>query len=359
MELILFGMLLPWLLLGFGCWLGYQLVRQNGRILLRLEQLEALLKPQAAAPLPPEAGSAAPAPPEGLPIGSAAPDFELPDLEGVRHTLATFRGKQALLIFFNPGCGYCARMAPDLAKLPPDGAEGRPVPVVVAAGDPEATRRLAAEHGIRRQVLFQRDNQVAERYRANGTPMGYLLDEEGKIASPLTVGAAALLELADTKAPEPPVSANGHLPKVGTRDLSRSKIRRDGLEPGTAAPDFTLPCVDGGELSLSQFRGRRVLLIFSDPHCSPCDELLPELERLARASGRVEEWKSGRSGPRLLHSSALPLLRAANPHGQPGRGGGEPAESPAASPHLPGGAAEAVGSQPPLRHVRHPDCLPD
>ena len=40
MTAIVFGTVLPWLLIAVGTWLGYQLVRQNGRILLRLEAIE-------------------------------------------------------------------------------------------------------------------------------------------------------------------------------------------------------------------------------------------------------------------------------------------------------------------------------
>ena len=43
MTTLLFGTVLPWLLLAAGTWLGYQLVRQNGRILLRLEAIEKRL----------------------------------------------------------------------------------------------------------------------------------------------------------------------------------------------------------------------------------------------------------------------------------------------------------------------------
>ena len=100
MSLILFGMVLPWLLIALGAWLGYQHLPQNGRILLRLDSIENQLRPRGGAQHP-EAG--------GLPVGSAAPDFELPDLAGVRRGLSEFRGKPVLLIFFNPGCGYCGR----------------------------------------------------------------------------------------------------------------------------------------------------------------------------------------------------------------------------------------------------------
>jgi hypothetical protein len=40
MTTIVFGTVLPWLLIGLGIWLGFQLVRQNGRLLLRLETIE-------------------------------------------------------------------------------------------------------------------------------------------------------------------------------------------------------------------------------------------------------------------------------------------------------------------------------
>ena len=40
MLTILFGTVLPWVLIAVGGWLAYQLVRQNGRILLRLETIE-------------------------------------------------------------------------------------------------------------------------------------------------------------------------------------------------------------------------------------------------------------------------------------------------------------------------------
>ena len=49
------------------------------------------------------------------------------------------------------------------------------------------------------------------------------------------------------------------------------------LQPGTAAPDFTLPDADGKPVSLADFRGRRVIVYFypaaSTPGCTTeaCD----------------------------------------------------------------------------------------
>jgi hypothetical protein len=41
-----------------------------------------------------------------------------------------------------------------------------------------------------------------------------------------------------------------------------SRLGRSGLKPGKKAPAFTLPSVAGGEVSLHNFPGRKVLLVF-------------------------------------------------------------------------------------------------
>jgi peroxiredoxin len=311
MTTLLVAAVFPWLLLAVGAWLGYLLVCQNGRILLRLEAIERRLAPRS----PAQQREAA-----GLPVGSTAPDFELPDLTGVRRKLSEFRGKDLLLVFFNPKCGFCTKMAADLAALTPQGGPGRAVPIVVTTGDVGENRGLVAEFGIRCLVLVQREMEVASKYHGQGTPMGYRIDAEGRIASELTVGAEPLLKLADLKGTQPAVGRgspdpapmidrrspghahegdlrssvsagsetraehgqNGHAAKAHQPDpsLARSRLNRSGLKAGAVAPDFSLPRIGGGELSLADFRGQRVLLVFSDPNCGPCDQLAPRLEEL-------------------------------------------------------------------------------
>jgi peroxiredoxin len=276
MTTLVLGMVLPWLLIFVGAWLGYQLTLQNGRMLLRLESIEKLLSPRAGAPRK-KAG--------GVPIGTAAPDFELLDLTGARRKLSDFLGTELLLIFFNPKCGFCTSMAAELAALPVDESDGRAIPVVVSSGDAEENRKLVEQYGIRCLVLLQENMEVASRYGAQGTPMGYRIDRAGRVASELTVGAQLLLQLAAPIAAlknGSAASAIGSSKQANKPDpsLARSRLQRGGLKAGAAAPDFRLPRIDGGELSLTDFKGRRVLLIFSDPDCGPCDQLAPQLQQL-------------------------------------------------------------------------------
>lgn len=290
--------ILPWLVVALVLWVSFQvgseMVRQNGRILFRLEALEgrlARLDGRWVAAM--EAGGAKAEHPPGLAPGTPSPELELVDLDGDSRTLSEWRGRRLLLVFFDARCGFCRQLAPDLAALPVDGADGSPLPLLLAGGDAEANRSFVEERGLRFPVLLVDGSQAAARYRAQGTPVGYLVDEEGRIASELAVGAPAVLALAGA-ASGSDAGAGAEIARAGERAPSRlrpvseSRIAREGLRPGTEAPDFTLPRLGGGEVSLSEYRGRRLLLVFSDPACGPCDLLAGRLGELARRTPEPE-----------------------------------------------------------------------
>jgi peroxiredoxin len=267
---IVVGVVLQCLLLAAGIWVGYQLVRQNGRILLRLESIQQQIG-QNTGPGQPETS--------GLPIGRLAPDFELPDLAGNFRKLSDFRGQDTLLVFFNPSCGFCTQMADDLAAMSLEAGTGRPILIVITTGSAEENRHLVEQYGLRCVVLIQEQMEVAARFGAQGTPMGYRIDASGRIASELAVGAEALLRLSAQAADSARLGKETG-PKPPDPSLSRSRINRSGLKAGAVAPDFRLPRLEGGELALADLRGGRVLLVFSDPECGPCDDLAPRLQQL-------------------------------------------------------------------------------
>jgi peroxiredoxin len=350
-----------WLAILAGGWLGWQLLRQNGRLLLRLDELEKRLDTL-------EFGEDDQ--PTGLTVGGAAPAFELADLAGGRQSLTQFRGQALLLIFFNPECGYCRELMQKLAAvaagfqpageggiLPPGqnahstgsperAKDSEPTPgnsaglearltgrqgclplrvLILTTGDAEKNRQFFAEHQISFPVLLQNDGEVAKAYQVNGTPTGYLISADGKIASELAIGAEALLKLASAPPPqlstlnpqpEDPslltsaatIDGDGRANRFSNRSLARSKIKRDGLKAGTPAPDFRLPRLDGrGEFALSELRGRQVLLVFSSPGCGPCNTLAPELEKFHR------RHNSTFSVTQTLESERKPLTPSLSP----------------------------------------------
>ena len=64
--------------------------------------------------------------------------------------------------------------------------------------------------------------------------------------------------------------------------ITPTRVGRGGLKPGKKAPDFTLPSVAGDVVSLHDFVGRTVLLVFTQSGCKPCHRITPELNKLQR-----------------------------------------------------------------------------
>lgn len=60
-----------------------------------------------------------------------------------------------------------------------------------------------------------------------------------------------------------------------------------GLQIGMQAPDFTLPLLDGNTASLSDFRGKTVLLNFWNIYCRPCRTEMPIFEQVYQSRDDV------------------------------------------------------------------------
>jgi AhpC/TSA family len=44
----------------------------------------------------------------------------------------------------------------------------------------------------------------------------------------------------------------------------------------------------GGEVTLDSFRGQRLMLVFSDPECRPCRDLMPQLDALHKRTPDIQ-----------------------------------------------------------------------
>src|SRR5687768_9279585 len=60
--------------------------------------------------------------------------------------------------------------------------------------------------------------------------------------------------------------------------------------PPKVAPDFTLPTVDGQQVSLEAYRGKVVFLNFWATWCIPCREEMPALERLHQTYHQSQDF---------------------------------------------------------------------
>ena len=269
---VLAGVLLLVLLLGEG-WVLMQVMTQQGRLLVRLETLEArMAEAGLAAVLQPVAGTA------GLDVGTPAPSFALPTLTGEMMTLQALRrlGKPVMLIFSDPGCGPCMALLPEIGRWQREHA-AKVVVVLLSQGTAEANRSKVTEYGMT-HVLLQKDREVAQAYQASGTPSAVLVRQDGTIGSPLAQGADAIRALIASALNPPVLHA---LPLVAPANGNgRSAAPRLEAFPkmGESAPDFSLPDLSGQTVGLSDFRGSPTLLLFWRPSCGFCQRMLPNLQ---------------------------------------------------------------------------------
>jgi len=58
-----------------------------------------------------------------------------------------------------------------------------------------------------------------------------------------------------------------------------------GLEIGAKAPDFSLKTLDGKQVELSDYKGKKVMLNFWATWCPPCKKEMPDMEKYAQRAG--------------------------------------------------------------------------
>src|SRR5215207_4190617 len=278
-------------------WFLVHLLRQNGRLLVRLEALEAMLG-TGGGEAPSQNGAQRAA---GLPVGTQAPSFSLPGLHGETLTLEALRasGKPVMLLFTDPDCGPCTALLPEIRRWQKEHAQEELTISLISLGSVEQNRAKSTEHGLR-EVLLQKEWEVAHAYEAYGTPSAVLVRPDGKIASPLAQGSDAIkalvYEAAQGRVPtqrplvqpqlqgEPcpncgkvhPTNGNGH----------PHPVMSQGTKVGEPAPPIELQDLKGNTVTLEDFKGEKTLVLFWNPECGFCQQMLPDLKDLENSSSK-------------------------------------------------------------------------
>ena len=282
-------------------WFLVHLLRQNGRLLVRLEALEGRLGANGAIP----SQNGVPAqPPAGLPVGTTAPDFNLSGLYGETLTLESLRssGKPVMLLFTDPNCGPCTAMLPEIGRWQEEHKEKLTVSLI-SRGKPEENRAKSTEHGLQ-HVLLQEDWEVSEAYQVRGTPSAVLVQPDGTISSPAMAGVEdirtllthALGERAHLPLMQPQQAQEGepcpNCGKVHPPAGHGQQAMPAGPKVGEPAPEIKLENLGGKNVELKNFRGSETLVLFWNPGCGFCQQMLPDLK----------EWEANpkEGAPKLL-----------------------------------------------------------
>ncbi len=282
---IVVGVLLTLAIVGEG-WLLLHLLQQNGRLLGRVETLEAGSSVDGVVPRPAAQPSA---PAAGLPVGSVAPSFSLSGLHGETMTLDALRasGKPTLLLFSDPHCGPCNALLPEIGRWQRD--ETRHLTLaLVSRGSVEENRAKGTEHGVT-QILLQEDREVAESYQSHGTPGAVLIGIDGRIQSPVAMGAEQIRQLVRTVTGAPVLPLT---PRPANNGNGNGNAPHPASRIGTRAPAVSLPDLNGKTVNLHDVTDERTLLLFWNPGCGFCQRML----------GDLKDWEARRptDAPKLL-----------------------------------------------------------
>jgi peroxiredoxin len=126
-----------------------------------------------------------------LPLGTKAPDFQLPDVvSGKTISLETFAGRQALLVMFIcRHCPFVKHMQAELARIGKDyGISGIGI-VAISTNDaakypddaPDKLKEMAQQLGFTFPFCYDESQETAKAYTAACTPDFFLFDTNQKL----------------------------------------------------------------------------------------------------------------------------------------------------------------------------------
>src|SRR5216117_3826628 len=105
------------------------------------------------------------------PVGSAAPDFSLPDAKGQTHSLSQYKGKYVVLEWFNPECPFVKKHygSDNMQKLQKEYTDKGVVWLTIDSNAPGTEGNLTPEQA----------QKVATSWKTQQTAL--LLDPDGKV----------------------------------------------------------------------------------------------------------------------------------------------------------------------------------
>ncbi len=125
-----------------------------------------------------------------LPLGTVAPDFSLPNVDGQTVSLADVKGAPALVVAFVCNhCPFVKHIAEEFAAFGNEYTEKGAAIVAISSNDvenypddsPEAMKAEATARGYKFPYLYDATQEVAKEYAAACTPDFYVFDKEHRL----------------------------------------------------------------------------------------------------------------------------------------------------------------------------------
>ncbi|MDY6940211.1 MAG: thioredoxin family protein [Cyanobacteriota bacterium] len=171
-----------------------------------------------------------------LPLGTTAPDFQLPDTVSDRSiSLDSFTSKKALLVMFVcQHCPFVKHVQQQLAQLGQDYADSALGIVAISANDaqkypddgPESLKQMALDCGFTFPLCYDETQETAKAYTAACTPDFFLFDDRRQLVyrgqlddsrpgNDRPVNGQDLREAIDTLLADKSIDPNAQKPSIG------------------------------------------------------------------------------------------------------------------------------------------------
>lgn len=212
-------------------------------------------------------------PEDGLPIGAPAPDFALPDLNGKRISLEKILAARKPILFFfvSPTCNPCKALLPEIEAWQAELKDKLSI-VFISSGNAKENAEKFGGAGFK-QILLQKEREVAGLYFATWTPTAFLVNADGNVASEPAFGDVKIRELVE---------------KIKAENEVRFITNGKGQNIGEAFPEFSLSDLTGKTLDASAIRGKKTLVTYWSTTCGYCGQMLEDLRAWDKTKGADE-----------------------------------------------------------------------
>ena len=122
--------------------------------------------------------------------------------------------------------------------------------------------------------------QADERIKGNAEIRKFLLENNASPMTPLAMQTLLLPGLNKAEAMQLLESVSSTLHSHPYYKALKNKVLAIGLKEGSPLPDIDLPLIDGTKRTISNYRGKYILLDFWASWCAPCIKEIPHLQEL-------------------------------------------------------------------------------
>lgn len=207
-----------------------------------------------------------------------APDFTLQSIDGPTVNLNDFLGRPMMLTFWRINCSACQFQMPFTEALYNNSSIRSLTVLTINVGDRAVdVKDYMASRGITYPVLLDTQGKVAKVYGIVGVPTTYFIDGQG-ILKAYHIGAFQSAKAMESAVRDvfPSLILSPETETSAKTDTSTKT--ETSPEIGNVALDFTLQSTDNQSITLSDFRGKTVLLNFWMTSCDACVSELPYLQ---------------------------------------------------------------------------------